>query len=40
MMYAEFVKDGETELIIESPDNTKTVFKLIVDNSSYDLILQ
>lgn len=40
MMNADLARDGETELVIESPDGTKTVFKLIVENSSYDLIAQ
>lgn len=33
-----FTKDGETELTVEAADGTRTVFRLVVENSSYDLV--
>ena len=38
-IYGEFKKEGETELVLESPDGTKTEFRLIIEKYSYDLIL-
>ena len=35
-----FTRDGETELILEAADGTKTVFRLVVENSSYTLVKQ
>lgn len=35
-----FARDGETELILEAADGTKTVFRLVVENSSYTLVKQ
>ncbi|MBR4067269.1 MAG: hypothetical protein IKK08_01430 [Clostridia bacterium] len=35
-----FTRDGETQLILEAADGTKTVFRLVVENSSYTLVKQ
>lgn len=35
-----FTRDGETELILEAADGTQTVFRLVVENSSYTLVKQ
>lgn len=35
-----FTRDGETQLILEAADGTQTVFRLVVENSSYTLVKQ
>lgn len=35
-----FTRDGETQLILEAADGTQTVFRLVVENSSYTLVQQ
>jgi hypothetical protein len=40
LVNAAFARDGETELILEAADGTKTVFRLVVENSSYTLVKQ
>ncbi len=34
---AQFIKTGETKLILEAPDGEKRVFSLVIERSSYDL---